>query len=158
MQLHTYHSLDFVRKLKMFKITAYIHLYYKIPFLSGIACILVTFSFFFDNSQRVLFQYYFSVFDIRQLPCVMGSAMDKRYITKTLLECRRLGTYLLPPPPSPHPRKKKVKSRSSEVHFPTQSGFLWLPIVIIFFMKNRVKKTYISYLIFLFPSNVSCIN
>ena len=46
MQLHTYHSLDFVRKLKMFKITAYIHLYYKIPFLSGIACILVTFSFF----------------------------------------------------------------------------------------------------------------
>ena len=32
MQLHTYHSLDFVRKLKMFKITAYIHLYYKIPF------------------------------------------------------------------------------------------------------------------------------
>ena len=125
MQSHTYHSLDFVRKLKMFKITAYIHLYYKIPFLSGTACILVTFSFFFfDNSQRILFQYCFSVFDIRQLPCVMGSAMDKRYIIKTLLESRRLGTYLLPPPPSPHPRKKKMKSRSSEVHFPTQSGFL----------------------------------
>ena len=139
MQLHTYHSLDFVRKLKVFKITAYIHLYYKIPFLSGIACILVTFFFFFDNSQRVQFQYYFSVFDIRQLPCVMGSAMDKRYITKTLLESRRLGTYLLPPPPSPHPRKKKMKSRSSEVHFPTQRGFLWLPIVIIFLWRIELK-------------------
>ena len=125
MQSHTYHSLDFVRKLKMFKITAYIHLYYKIPFLSGTACILVTFSFFFLIIHREFcFQYCFSVFDIRQLPCVMGSAMDKRYITKTLLESRRLGTYLLPPPPSPHPRKKEMKSRSSEVHFPTQSGFL----------------------------------
>ena len=122
MQLHTYHPLDFVRKLKMFKITAYIHLYYKIPFKWH--CLYTCdFFFFFDNSQRVLFQYYFSVFDIRQLPCVMGSAMDKRYITKTLLESRLLGTYLLSPTPSPHPRKKKMKSRSSEVHFPTQSGF-----------------------------------
>ena len=109
MQLHTYHSLDFVRKLKMFKITAYTHLYYKIPFLSGIACILVTFSLFFDNSQRVLFQYYFSVFDIRQLPCVMGSAMDKRYITKTLLESVVGGlghtSSLHPLPPTPERKK-----------------------------------------------------
>ena len=39
MQFHTHHSLDFIRKLKMFKTTGYIHLYYKIPFLSGVAYI-----------------------------------------------------------------------------------------------------------------------
>ena len=59
MQLHTYHSLDFVRKLKMFKITAYIHLYYKIPFLSGIACILVTFSFFLIIHREFCFNIIF---------------------------------------------------------------------------------------------------
>ena len=48
MQLHTHHSLDFIRKLKVFKVTGYIHLYYNIPFLSGIACILVSFTSLFS--------------------------------------------------------------------------------------------------------------
>ena len=77
MRFHTHHSLDFIRKLKMCKITGYIHLYYKIP-SSSVACILVTFSFFFfDNSHRVLFQY-FQCLIYGSYRCVMGSAMDKR--------------------------------------------------------------------------------
>ena len=66
MQLHTHHSLHFIRKLKMVKITAHIQLYYKIPFLCGNAftCDFFLFPLFLDNSQRVLFQYYFSLSDI----------------------------------------------------------------------------------------------
>ena len=45
----------------MFKITAYIQLYYEILFLCGNACTCEFSPFFSDNSQRVLFQYYFLV-------------------------------------------------------------------------------------------------
>ena len=52
----------FTRKLKMFKITACIQLYYEILFfLCGNACTCEFSLFFFYNSQRVLFQYYFLV-------------------------------------------------------------------------------------------------
>ena len=61
MQFHTHHSLDFIRKLKMFKRTGYIHLYYKIPFLSGVARILVTFSFFLFIIHREFCLNIFSV-------------------------------------------------------------------------------------------------
>ena len=56
LQLHTHHSLDFIRELKMLKITGYIHLHYKISFHVAMFA-LVSFFFIFDNSQRVLFQY-----------------------------------------------------------------------------------------------------
>ena len=61
MQFHTHHSLDFIRKQKMFKITGYIHLYYKIPFLSGVARILVTFSFFLFIIYR---EFCFNIFSV----------------------------------------------------------------------------------------------
>ena len=61
MQFHTHHSLDFIRKQKMFKITGYIHLYYKIPFLSGVARILVTFSFFLFIIHR---EFCFNIFSV----------------------------------------------------------------------------------------------
>ena len=77
----------FTRKLKMFKITAYIQLYYEILFFYVAMLVLVNFLsllFFFDNSQRVLFQYYFLVSSIikvaTQSACVMGSAVDKRWL------------------------------------------------------------------------------
>ena len=60
LQLHTHHSLDFIRELKMLKITGYIHLHYKIPFyvaMLALVSFFFFFFFFFDNSQRVLFQY-----------------------------------------------------------------------------------------------------
>ena len=46
LQLHTHHSLDFIRELKMLKITGYIHLHYKIPFYVAMLA-LVSFFFFF---------------------------------------------------------------------------------------------------------------
>ena len=61
MQFHTHHSLDFIRRQKMFKITGYIHLYYKIPFLSGVARILVTFSFFLFIIHR---EFCFNIFSV----------------------------------------------------------------------------------------------
>ena len=59
----------FTRKLKMFKITAYIQLYHEILFLYVVMLVLVNFLslFFFDNSQRVLFQYYFLVSGITKV-------------------------------------------------------------------------------------------
>ena len=60
MQFHTHHSLDFIRKLKMCKITGYIHLYYKIP-SSSVACILVTFSFFF---LTIHIEFCFNIFSV----------------------------------------------------------------------------------------------
>ena len=61
MQFHTHHSLDFIRKLKMCKITGYIHLYYKIP-SSSVACILVTFSFFFFLTIHI--EFCFNIFSV----------------------------------------------------------------------------------------------
>ena len=61
MQFHTHHSLDFIRKQKMFKITGYIHLYHKIPFLSSVARILLTFSFFLFIIHR---EFCFNIFSV----------------------------------------------------------------------------------------------
>ena len=82
----------------MFKITAYIYnCTMKYFFLCGNAC-TCEFSlsfFFFDNSQRVLFQYYFLVSGIIKVA--------------TLLESKWLGACPLPPP---HPRKKEWNLQS----------------------------------------------
>ena len=70
LQLHTHHSLDFIRELKMLKITGYIHLHYKIPFYVAMLA-LVSFFFFFwlftESSVSIC-----SVSDIRWLPMCHG--------------------------------------------------------------------------------------
>ena len=60
LQLHTHHSLDFIRELKMLKITGYIHLHYKIPFYVAMLA-LVSFFFFFLIIHR---EFCFNMFSV----------------------------------------------------------------------------------------------
>ena len=60
LQLHTHHSLDFIRELKMLKITGYIHLHYKIPFYVAMLA-LVSFFFLFLIIHR---EFCFNMFSV----------------------------------------------------------------------------------------------
>ena len=61
---YTHHSLDFMRKLKIMKITGYIHLHYKIPFLCGNACICVFFLFLFFFFLIIHREFCFNMFSV----------------------------------------------------------------------------------------------
>ena len=61
LQLHTHHSLDFIRELKMLKITGYIHLHYKIPFYVAMLALVSFFFFFFLIIHR---EFCFNMFSV----------------------------------------------------------------------------------------------